>query len=162
MARVKTLKTYMPRPTEVQPRWHLINAEGQVLGRLATRIARILQGKDKTIYTPHIVTGDFVVVINAAKVNVTGKKMRQKIYYFHSGYPGGLREFTLEQMLQRDPERVIKLAVQRMLPKSSLGRKMLSRLKVYAGPEHPHQAQLAGFPAETPQPEAQQKEVKAS
>lgn len=159
MTRVRTLKTYMPRPQDVQPRWHLINAEGQVLGRLATRIARILQGKDKAIYTPHIATGDFVVVINAAKVNVTGKKMRQKIYSFHSGYPGGLREFTLEQMLQRDPERVVKLAVQRMLPKSSLGRKMLSRLKVYAGPEHPHQAQIAGFP---PQPEGLQEEVKAS
>ncbi|MCS7206967.1 MAG: 50S ribosomal protein L13 [Dehalococcoidia bacterium] len=148
MTRVRTLKTYVPRPQEIQPRWHLINAEGQVLGRLATRIARILQGKDKATYTPHLPTGDFVVVINAAKVVVTGKKMRQKIYYFHSGYPGGLREFTLEQMLQRDPTRVIKLAVRRMLPKSNLGRKMLSRLKVYAGPEHPHQAQIAGFPAQ--------------
>ncbi|MFN3973902.1 MAG: 50S ribosomal protein L13 [Dehalococcoidia bacterium] len=153
------MRTYVPSPREIRPRWHLINAEGQVLGRLATRIARVLQGKDKAIYTRHMATGDFVVVVNASKVNVTGKKMRQKIYYFHSGYPGGLREFTLEQMLQRNPERVIKLAVQRMLPKSSLGRKMLSRLKVYPGPEHPHQAQIAGFPAEPEQP---QEEVKAS
>ncbi|GBD11425.1 50S ribosomal protein L13 [bacterium HR23] len=157
MTKVKSLKTYVPTPQKIHARWHLINAEGQVLGRLASRIARLLQGKHKPIYTPHLLTGDFVVVVNAAKVQVTGKKMRQKIYYFHSGYPGGLRAFTLEQMLQRDPERVLRLAVQRMLPKTRLGRKMLSRLKVYAGPAHPHQAQIAGFP-----PEGWPEEVKVS
>jgi large subunit ribosomal protein L13 len=145
MPPLKIPKTVVPKPHELQPRWHLIDAEGQTLGRLAARIARILQGKDKPIYTPHILTGDFVVVVNAAKVRVTGKKMRQKVYYFASGYPGGLREFTLEEMLRRAPERVLELAVRRMLPKNSLGRKMLSRLKVYAGPEHPHRAQLAAF-----------------
>ncbi len=134
-------KTYMAKPGEVERRWWLVDAEGKTLGRLATQIATLLRGKHKPQYTPHVDCGDFVVVINAEKVRVTGRKLQQKKYYRHSGYPGGLKVRTLEQMLQTHPERVIWLAVKRMLPKGPLGRRQLKKLKVYAGPEHPHQAQ---------------------
>lgn len=127
--------------TDIQRKWHLIDAKDKVLGRLATRIAMLLMGKRKPNYTPHLDQGDFVVVINAEKVKLTGKKLQGKIYYSHSGYPGGLKEKTAEELLKKHPERVIELAVKRMLPKNKLGRKMLKRLKVYAGERHPHQAQ---------------------
>ena len=127
----------------MKPRWHVIDATGQTLGRLASRIARILLGKENPAYTPHLLTGDYVVVINASKIRVTGKKLTQKIYYRHSGYTGNLKEIALKDMLARHPERVIQLAVKGMLPDNALGRRMLKRLKVYAGPEHPHTAQVA-------------------
>lgn len=125
----------------VDRKWHLVDATGQVLGRMATRIALLLMGKRKPGYSPHLDLGDFVVVINAEKVKVTGKKLKDKIYYHHSGYPGGLKQRTFKELLEKHPERIIELAVKRMLPKNRLGRKMLKRLKVYKGPEHPHQAQ---------------------
>nr|WP_051001543.1 50S ribosomal protein L13 [Thermosipho africanus] len=118
-----------------------MNAEGQTLGRLATRIALVLMGKNKPNWTPHVDCGNFVVVINADKIKLTGKKWDQKIYYRHSGYPGGIKEFTARQLQQRNPEKLIQLAVKRMLPKTILGRKALKRLKIYAGSEHPHSAQ---------------------
>lgn len=121
--------------------WYLVDAKGQTLGRLAARIARVLMGKHKPIYTPHVDVGDYVVVINAAHVKVTGKKLEQKRYYHHSGYPGGLKERTLAEMLQKHPTKPLYEAVRRMLPKSTLGRRMLKKLKVYPGPEHPHRAQ---------------------
>jgi large subunit ribosomal protein L13 len=135
------VKTYSAKPEEIVRKWHLVDADGQTLGRLASRIATILRGKDKPIYTPHLDCGDYVVVVNAEKIHVTGKKLDEKMYYRHSGYPGGLKAFTLREMLERTPERVITLAVKRMLPKNKLGRHMLKKLKVYAGPEHPHGAQ---------------------
>lgn len=125
----------------VERKWHLVDASGKVLGRLATRIALLLMGKRKSIYAPHLDVGDFVVVINAEKVKLTGNKLEKKIYYHHSGYPGGLKEKTAKELLEKHPERLIKLAVKRMLPKNKLGRKMLKRLKVYAGDKHPHIAQ---------------------
>ena len=135
-------KPYQTKASDLDPKWQVIDAEGQTLGRLASEIASILTGKRNPLYVPHLLTGDFVVVTNADKVRVTGDKMRQKKYYRHSGYHGGLTERTLEQMLARRPERVITQAVKGMLPKNSLGRKMLKRLKVYAGPDHPHAAQV--------------------
>jgi len=135
------MKTVFAKPGEVKRGWWLVDAEGQVLGRLATRIAKILMGKHKPIYTPHVDTGDFVVVVNAEKVVLTGKKWEQKNYYRHSGYPGGLKVQTARQVRETHPERLIQLAVRRMLPKNKLGRRMLKRLKVYAGPTHPHEAQ---------------------
>lgn len=135
------MKTYMAKPKEVERRWYLIDAKGKVLGRLATRIAMILRGKTKAIYTPHVDTGDQVIVINAARVAVTGRKLEQKLYRHYSGYPGGLKEKDLETMLKRKPEEVIMRAVKGMLPHNKLGRKMLKKLKVYRGPEHSHQAQ---------------------
>lgn len=137
------MKTYTPRPAEITRQWHVLDASGKVLGRLAAEAARLLRGKHKPIYTPHLDTGDFVVIINAAKVRVTGRKMEQKRYYRASGYPGGLRSLTLAEMLQRHPERVVELAVRRMLPRNALGRAQFRKLRVYAGPEHPHQAQVA-------------------
>jgi large subunit ribosomal protein L13 len=131
----------MIKPEEVERKWYVIDASGKVLGRLATRIAKILMGKHKPNYTPHVDTGDYVIVVNADKVVLTGKKLDQKVYYWHSGYPGGLKSLTARQMLEKHPERLIWLAVKRMLPKNRKGRKMLKRLKVYASPEHPHQAQ---------------------
>lgn len=122
-------------------RWYLVDAEGRILGRLATALAKILMGKHKPCYTPHNDCGDFIVVINAEKVAVTGKKMGQKEYLRYTGYPGGLKKRTLKEMLERTPEKVIRLAVRRMLPKSRLGRRMLVKLKIYAGAEHPHKAQ---------------------
>ncbi len=134
-------KTYLPKENEIENKWYVIDAAGQTLGRLASEIAVLLRGKHKPIYTPHMLVGDHVIVINADKVKVTGKKLKQKKYYFHSGYLGGIKERTLEQMLAKHPERVVELAVKRMLPKNRLGRRMYRNLRVYAGPNHPHQAQ---------------------
>jgi len=134
-------KTYIPKAEEVTRKWWLIDAEGQVLGRLATTIARLLRGKDKPEFTPFMDTGDFVVVINAEKIKVTGRKLDDKIYYRHSGYPGGLKARTLREMLAKKPEEVIRHAVWGMIPKNRLGRKLIKKLKVYRGPNHPHEAQ---------------------
>ncbi len=134
-------KTYYPKPDEITREWVLIDASGQTLGRLATRIAHILLGKHKPNYTPGVDNGDYVVVINAERVRVTGRKMEQKMYYRHSGYPGGLKVISLRDQLRRHPERVIQAAVWGMLPKNRYGRKLMKKLKVYAGPEHPHKAQ---------------------
>src|SRR5215211_2876864 len=135
------MKTYSAKPKEIEQRWYLVDAEGQTLGRLATRIADTLRGKRKPVYTPHIDVGDFVVVVNAEKISVTGKKREEKRYYRHSGYPGGLRSRTLDEMLARRPEEVVRLAVKGMLPRTRLGRAQLRKLKIYAGPDHPHAAQ---------------------
>jgi large subunit ribosomal protein L13 len=135
------MKTYSAKPAEVEHNWWVVDAKGQTLGRLASRIATILRGKHKPIYTPHIDTGDYVIVVNAEQITVTGDKLDSKVYYRHSGYPGGLRERTLREQLEKFPERPIEAAVKGMLPKNSLGRAMLKKLKVYAGPEHPHSAQ---------------------
>ncbi len=134
-------KTLMAKPSEIEKKWYVVDATEKTLGRLATKIAMILMGKHKPLYTPHVDTGDYVVVVNAEKVKLTGKKLDQKMYYRHSGYPGGLKMVTARQLLQKHPEKLIYLAVKRMLPKNKLGRRMLKKLKVYAGPEHPHQAQ---------------------
>ena len=134
-------KTWNAKPGEIERHWYVVDAEGKTLGRLATRIADTLRGKGKAQYTPHVDTGDFVVVINAEKISVTGQKRSEKMYYRHSGYPGGLKSRTLNDMLERRPEEVIRLAVKGMLPKNRLARKQLTKLKVYAGPEHPHAAQ---------------------
>lgn len=133
--------TISAKAQEVQHDWYVIDARGQTLGRLATQVATILRGKHKPIFTPHVDCGDYVVVVNADKVHVTGQKMTQKIYYRHSGYPGGLKEISLRDQLQKFPERVIEAAVRGMLPRNRLGRQMFKKLKVYAGPNHPHQAQ---------------------
>jgi large subunit ribosomal protein L13 len=135
------MKTYMPKASEVDRRWYLVDAEGKVLGRLATEIAAILRGKNKPEYTPHMDMGDFVVVVNADKVVLTGKKEQQKLYRRHTGYPSGLREVPYERMMATHPERVLEKAVRGMLPKNSLGRAMFRKLKVYAGPNHKHEAQ---------------------
>ena len=135
------MKTYVATPQDRERNWLLVDAEGQTLGRLATRIADALRGKRKPTFTPHIDVGDFVVVVNAEKISVTGSKRTEKLYHRHSGYPGGLRSRTLTEMLEKRPEEVIRLAVKGMLPKNRLGRKQLTKLKVYAGPEHPHAAQ---------------------
>ena len=135
------MKTYTATPADRQRDWFVVDATGQTLGRLATQIADALRGKRKPTYTPHVDTGDFVVVVNAEKISVTGNKRQDKRYYRHSGYPGGLRSRSLEEMLARRPEEVIRLAVKGMLPRNRLARKQLTKLKVYAGPEHPHAAQ---------------------
>jgi large subunit ribosomal protein L13 len=135
------MKTWNAKPGEVARKWYVVDAEGQTLGRLATQIADTLRGKRKPEYTPHCDTGDFVIVVNAEKIAVTGQKLHEKIYYRHSGYPGGLKKRTLNDMLERRPEEVIRLAVRGMLPKNRLARKQLTKLKVYAGPDHPHAAQ---------------------
>lgn len=135
------MKTYIPKTEEIARKWYLINAEGQILGRLAVKIAKILAGKEKPIYTPHLDVGDFIIVINAEKIKVTGNKKEKKVYYRHSGYPGGLKKKTYEDLLKEKPERIIKEAVKGMLPKNKLGRQMFKKLKVYKGIEHPHQAQ---------------------
>src|SRR5687768_7094480 len=135
------MKTYVATPLDRERNWLLVDAEGQTLGRLATQIADALRGKRKPTYTPHVDTGDFVVVINAEKISVTGQKREEKMYYRHSGYPGGLKKRSLNDMLERRPEEVIRLAVRGMLPKNRLARKQLTKLKIYAGPEHPHEAQ---------------------
>jgi large subunit ribosomal protein L13 len=135
------MKTWTAKTHEVERRWYVVDAEGQTLGRLATRIADTLRGKKKPEYTPHIDTGDFVVVVNADKIAVTGKKLEQKIYYRHSGYPGGLRERTLAEELERRPTEVLRKAVKGMLPRNRLARQQITKLKIYAGPEHPHQPQ---------------------
>ncbi len=135
------MKSYMAKAETVDRKWYVIDAEDQVLGRLATQIATLLRGKHKAEYTPFVDTGDYVVVINADKIRVTGKKAQQKLYRRHSGYMGGLKEVPYEQMLEKHPERILEAAVKGMLPKNSLGRKMFKKLKVYAGPDHPHAAQ---------------------
>ena len=135
------MKTYTAKPGEVTRDWYLVDADGLTLGRLATLIADTLRGKRKPAYTPHVDTGDFVIVVNAEKIAVTGNKRSDKMYYRHSGYPGGLKSRSLADMLERRPEEVIRLAVKGMLPRNRLARKQLTKLKVYAGPEHPHAAQ---------------------
>lgn len=135
------MKTYMAKKNEVEHAWHLVDADGRVLGRMATRIADLLRGKDKTVFTPHVDTGDFVVVINAEKVRLTGKKDEQKRYTRYTGYPGGLRVDSLKRLRERHPGRIVEYAVAGMMPKSRLGRAMLKKLKVYAGAAHPHAAQ---------------------
>ncbi len=135
------MKTYVAKPTDRERNWVLVDASEQTLGRLATQLADLLRGKRKPEYTPHMDTGDFVVVINAERIAVTGNKLKAKRYYKHSGYPGGLRTRTLAEMLARRPEEVIRLAVKGMMPRNRLARKQLTKLKVYAGPEHPHAAQ---------------------
>lgn len=135
------MKTYTPRPQDVERRWWVVDAEGRVLGRVATEIARILRGKHKPMYAPHVDTGDYVIVVNADKVRLTGTKPTQKTYFRHSGYMGGERFIPFRRMMEKHPERVIELAVKGMLPKNNLGRLMRRKLKVYAGPEHPHAAQ---------------------
>jgi large subunit ribosomal protein L13 len=136
------MKTYTAKPGEIEREWFLVDAEGQTLGRLATRIADTLRGKGKPQYTPHVDTGDFVVVVNAEKIAVTGSKLDSKLYYRHSGYPGGLRSRTLREQLDRRPTEVLRKAVKGMLPKNKLAAAQLRKLKIYAGPEHPHQAQV--------------------
>ena len=135
------MKSYMARPQEVERKWHLIDAEDKTLGRLASEIARILRGKNKPQYTPHVDTGDFVVVVNADRVKVSGRKAEQKLYRRHTGYPGGLRETSYEQMMDRKPTEILHKAVWGMIPKTRLGRQQFKKLKIYAGPEHPHEAQ---------------------
>jgi large subunit ribosomal protein L13 len=135
------MKTYSPKPSEIKHEWYLVDAEGKTLGRLASEIAKILRGKHKPIYAPHLDTGDYVIVINAEKVHVTGNKLDQKMYYRHSGYPGGLTSITLREQLKRHPTRVIRSAVKGMLPHNRLGRAMMKKLKIYGGDSHPHQAQ---------------------
>ncbi len=135
------MKTFTAKPYEVARQWYVVDAQGQTLGRLATRVATVLRGKHKPVYTPHVDCGDYVIVVNADKINVTGQKLDQKIYYRHSGYPGGIKQVTLRRRLLTHPERVIESAVRGMLPKNRLGRKMFRKLKVYAGPDHPHEAQ---------------------
>lgn len=134
-------KTYYPKPGDVTKEWYVVDAAGQNLGRLATKVARILLGKDKPQFTPGVDVGDYVVVVNAEKIAVTGKKLDDKFYYRHSGYPGGLKKISLRNQLEKFPDRVITAAVWGMIPHNRLGRKIIKKLKVYAGPDHPHQAQ---------------------
>jgi large subunit ribosomal protein L13 len=135
------VKTFSAKPQDIERKWFVVDAQGQTLGRLATRIATVLRGKHKPVYTPHVDCGDYVIVVNADKIHVTGQKLEQKTYYRHSGYPGGLRQVSLRRQLQVHPDRVIEAAVRGMLPHNRLGRKMFKKLKVYAGPTHPHEAQ---------------------
>ena len=135
------MKTYYAKPAEVEREWLLIDATDMVLGRLASEVAQILKGKNKPTYTPHVDTGDYVIIVNASKIRVTGNKAQKKSYFRHTGFPGGLKETSYERMIARHPDRVIEKAVKGMLPKNTLGRKMGMKLKVYAGPDHPHQAQ---------------------
>ena len=135
------MKTFMASPATIDRKWYVVDAEGKTLGRLASEVAKVLRGKNKAIFTPHIDTGDYVIVVNADKVKVTGKKLDQKIYYHHSDYVGGMKETTLREMMAKKPEKVIELAVKGMLPKGPLGRQMIKKLHVYAGAEHNHAAQ---------------------
>ena len=135
------MKTFMASPSTIDRKWYVVDAAGCTLGRLSSEVAKVLRGKNKAIFTPHIDTGDYVIVINADKIKVTGKKLDQKIYYHHSDYVGGMKETTLREMLNKKPERVIELAVKGMLPKGPLGRQMMTKLHVYAGAEHGHEAQ---------------------
>jgi large subunit ribosomal protein L13 len=135
------MKSYMARPLEVERKWYVVDADGKHLGRLATEIVRVLRGKNKPQYTPHVDVGDFVVVVNADRVAVTGRKAEQRVYRRHSGYPGGMKETSYEQMLARKPTEVLRKAVYGMMPKTRLARKQFKKLKIYAGPEHPHAAQ---------------------
>jgi len=135
------MKTYMANPSNIERKWYVVDAEGQTLGRMTSEIAKVLRGKNKPEYTPHADLGDYVIVVNAEKIKVTGKKLDQKIYYHHSDYVGGMKETTLKEMMAKKPEKVIELAVKGMLPKGPLGRGMFNKLHVYAGPEHQQQAQ---------------------
>ncbi len=136
------MKTYMAKPNEIQRKWFIVDAEGKTLGRLSSEIAKILRGKHKPEFTPHIDTGDFVIVVNAEKIEVTGKKLDKEFYRYHTGYPGGLREISYRRMRDEKPEMFIRNAVKGMLPKNRLGRQMIKKLKVYAGPNHHHEAQM--------------------
>ena len=133
--------TFRVKKEQIKRGWYLVDAEGEILGRLASKIASVLRGKDKPIFTPHLDTGEFVVVINAGKVKLTGRKLQEKKYYHHSGYPGGIKSITAKELIQKKPEELIRKAVRGMLPKNRLGRKLLKKLKVYSGHDHPHQAQ---------------------
>ena len=135
------MKTFMASPSTIERKWYVVDAEGKTLGRLASEVAKVLRGKNKPTFTPHMDTGDYVIIVNAEKVAVTGKKLDQKIYYHHSAYVGGMKETTLRVMMAKKPEKVVELAVKGMLPKGPLGRQMYKKLFVYAGPEHKHQAQ---------------------
>ncbi|GBE15711.1 50S ribosomal protein L13 [bacterium BMS3Abin14] len=135
------MKTFSAKKEEVQRRWVVVDAEDAVLGRLASQVASIIRGKNKPIFTPHVDTGDFVIVVNAEKVRLTGNKLDQKFYYRHSGYPGGIKGVSARDLLQKKPEMLVRNAVRGMLPKNRLGRQMIGKLKIYAGPEHPHEAQ---------------------
>ena len=135
------MQTYMANPDKIERKWYVVDAEGCTLGRLASGVASVLRGKNKPVFTPHVDTGDYVIVINAEKIKVTGKKLDQKIYYSHSDYVGGMKETTLREMMNKKPEKVIELAVKGMLPKGPLGRQMIKKLHVYAGAEHGHEAQ---------------------
>ena len=135
------MNSFMANPAKVERKWYVVDATGYTLGRLASEVAKVLRGKNKPVFTPHIDTGDYVVIVNAEKIKVTGKKLDQKIYYHHSEYVGGMKETTLREMLAKKPEKVVELAVKGMLPKGPLGREMFAKLHVYAGPEHPHAAQ---------------------
>ncbi len=135
------MKSYMANPDKIERKWYVVDAADCTLGRLASEVAKILRGKNKPQFTPHIDTGDYVIIVNAEKIKVTGKKLDQKVYYHHSGYVGGMKETTLKEMLAKKPEKVLELAVKGMLPKGPLGRSMLKKLFVYAGPEHKHEAQ---------------------
>lgn len=135
------MSTFVAKPQEVDRKWYVVDAEGQTLGRLSSEVAKVLTGKNKPEYTPFVDTGDFVIIINAEKIKLTGHKMEQKVYRHHTGYPGGLREVSIENMLDKHPERVLEKAIKGMLPKSKLGRAMYRKLKVYAGPDHNHSAQ---------------------
>ncbi|MBN2061727.1 MAG: 50S ribosomal protein L13 [Deltaproteobacteria bacterium] len=135
------MKTYVAKEHEIEKKWYLVNAEGRILGRLATQIALRLRGKHRPVFTPHADTGDFIVVVNAEKISMTGKKWDEKKYYRHSGYPGGLKTITAKKLLEKKPEEIIRMAVKRMLPKNSLGTRQLKKLKIYAGSNHPHEAQ---------------------
>lgn len=135
------MKSFMASPAAIERKWYVVDASGYTLGRLASEVAKVLRGKNKAIFTPHIDTGDYVIIVNADKIKVTGKKLDQKIYYHHSDYVGGMKETTLREMMAKKPEKVVELAVKGMLPKGPLGRQMYTKLHVYAGPEHNHQAQ---------------------
>ena len=135
------MNSFMANPAKVERKWYVVHATGYTLGRLASEVAKVLRGKNKPIFTPHIDTGDYVIIVNAEKIKVTGKKLDQKIYYHHSDYVGGMKETTLREMLAKKPEKVVELAVKGMLPKGPLGREMFTKLHVYAGAEHPHTAQ---------------------
>ncbi len=136
------MKTYQVKKEEADHRWYMVDAEGKVLGRLATELASVLRGKNKPTFTPHVDTGDFVIVVNAKKVVLTGKKMKDKMYYHHTGYPGGMKQVSAEKLLAHKPTEIIRIAVKGMLPKNSLGRQMLRKLKIYSGASHPHEAQM--------------------
>ena len=135
------MKTFVAKEHELEKKWYLIDAEGKVLGRLATKVAMMLRGKHKPIFTPHTDTGDFIVIVNADKVALTGKKWDKKVYYRHTGYTGGLKQITAVRLREKQPENILRFAVKGMLPKNSLGRRQLKKLKIYAGPDHPHKAQ---------------------
>jgi large subunit ribosomal protein L13 len=149
------VKTYTLKGRDITPTWHVLDAEGRPLGRLAVDVARLLRGKHRPTFTPHLDNGDFVVVVNASKVKLTGSKIDQKVYYRHTGYMGGLKETPMAVMLEKHPERVLRRAVRGMMPQNRLSRALLRHLKIYAGPEHPHQAQVKdGAPAPQPEPVA--------